>query len=506
MQPAQKSASRRSAKVSAKNGVGTRDGVCVRRLAALAVAASVGLSFSLARAQDAPQSTGGSDTAALLERVKELEAKVDKLEASQKENKATEDAEIDYIRRDTEAHSQLFQTLPPLSSGYDPTTGFVIRSDDGAFSLRPGLVLDIRNMTSYRENIAKGGGGEVAKVGDDTQNGFDLTRLRLTLAGNYTKNVDYFLQFQDDQGTAFGLLDAYIQYHLGDGSPLSLKVGQFKDPLWHERNLSEANLLAVDRSLVESLLGGGQTGRVQGVAVMYDRDRVRLQGVVHDGFNSLNTKFFTAGGLAGGVGGGAGVTPTDYGVSARGEYLILGKRSDDQHPFHQYDGGFTALGAKQDILVAGAGADYSEAGSNDVFFHTADLQYNTVSGFSAYAAYLGAYRDLHANQGVAPGNFYDPGFVLQAAYLVTDKIEPFARYDYTYLSGKSEAKSLGVVDHAVQEFTIGANYYLYHQNLKFTLDGNWLPDGAPSDTDALGVLKDSGHNEFIVRAQCQLAL
>jgi len=507
MIPAKESLLAKWTEVFSGNGFALKSRPRLRRLAALVIAASVGVSFSLARADDtAPPSAGGTDTAALLDRVRELEAKVDKLEASQKENKATEDAEIDYIRRDTEAHSQLFQPLPPLSSGYDPTTGFVIRSDDGAFSLRPGLVLDIRNDTTYRENIPKGGGGEVAKIGDDTQNGFDLTRVRLTLAGNYTQNVDYFLQFQDDQGTSFGLLDAYIQYHFGGGSPFSVKVGQFKDPIWHERSLSEANLLTVDRSLVEALLGGGETSRVQGAALIYDRDRVRLQGVIHDGYNSLNTKFYDAGGLAGGVGGGNGVTPTNFGASARGEYLVLGTRSGDLHPFHQYDGGFTALGAQQNILVAGVGADYSEAGSNGVLFQTADLQFDTTSGFSAYVAYLGDYRDLHANQGVAPGNFYDPGFVIQAAYLVTDKLEPFARYDYTYLAGGSEAKSLGVVDHAVQEITLGANYYLYHQNLKFTLDGTWLPDGAPSDTDALGVLKDSGNNEFVLRAQCQLAL
>ena len=38
-----------------------------------------------------------------------------------------------------------------FTSGYDPAVGFVIRSDDGQFSLHPGIVMDFRNMTSYRE-------------------------------------------------------------------------------------------------------------------------------------------------------------------------------------------------------------------------------------------------------------------------------------------------------------------------------------------------------------------
>jgi len=474
----------------------------------LAIAAGVGLWIPSARADDAATEVSAlkAENSALSSKLEALENKVDKLEANQQKTKVAIDSEIQTIQRDADARSQLLSYNVPLTSGYDPTAGFIIRSEDGAFSLRPGLVLDIRNDTTYRQSIPKGGGGEVARTGDDTQNGFDLTRVRLTLAGNYTEALNYFIQFQDDQGTSFGLLDAFLTYQLGANSPFYFKVGQFKDPLWHERNLSEANLLAVDRSLVESLLGGGQTSRVQGAAILYDHDRLRLQGVIHDGFNSLNTKFYDSGGLGAGVGGGAGVTPTNFGVTGRAEYLVLGTRSADSHPFHQYDSGFTSLGNKQDLLVAGAGADYSEAGANSVFFHTADVQYNNTTGFAFYAAYLGTYRDLNSNQGVARGNYYDPGFLIQAAYLVTDRLEPFVRYDYTYLAGKSEAASLGVKDHAVQEITIGANYYLYLQNLKFTLDGSWLPDGAPSDTDALGVLKDSGNNEFLLRAQFQLAL
>jgi hypothetical protein len=183
--------------------------------------------------------------------------------------------------------------------------------------------------------------------------------------------------------------------------------------------------------------------------------------------------------------------------------MLIGDRSPQFNPFTQYDRQFTALGDKQDILVAGAGVDFSQASSNDVIFHTADIQYDTVSGFSAYAAYLGSYRDLHAAEGVAKGHYYNPGFVVQAAYLVTPKIEPFIRYDYTYLPLGS---TTSLITGEVQEFTVGANYYLHNQNLKFTLDASWLPNGSPLDADALGILKDSGHNEAVLRLQFQLAI
>jgi hypothetical protein len=116
---------------------------------------------------------------------------------------------------------------------------------------------------------------------------------------------------------------------------------------------------------------------------------------------------------------------------------------------------------------------------------------------------MASYRDIHTNQGVVKGHYYDPGFVVQVGYLVTPKIEPFARYDYSYLPLGS---TTGLVTGEVQEITVGANYYLYKQNVKITLDASWLPNGAPSDSDALGILKDSGHNEFVARVQFQLAI
>jgi hypothetical protein len=441
--------------------------------------------------------------ATLLEKVRVLETKVDSLENRQAQSQADVTAAIQDVLKNADRQSKLFDQND-LASGYDPAVGFVIRSDDGAFTLNPHLLIAARNETNYRERIAKGGGGETGAAGYDVENGFEITRLRLVLQGNFTKQITYFVQFSADQGNTPFLVDAYATYRLGQ-SPFSLRAGQFKDPLWHERNLSEGNLMAVDRTILETLLGGEGTAnsRVQGVALLYDQDRVRGQLVLHDGFASLNTKFFDAGGIGAGVSGASGVTADDFGVSGRADFLAIGDRTTDYNPFTQYDGGFTSLGAKQDTLVLGGGADFTQAGSNDLLLHTIDAQYNSPGGLSLYAAYLGSYRDLHTNQGVAPGKYYDPGFMAQVAYLVTDRIEPFARYDYTFLAHGS---TTGLADSSVQEITIGANYYLYKQNAKFTLDGTWLPVGSPVDADNLGILKDSGHNEFIVRAQLQLAL
>jgi hypothetical protein len=401
-----------------------------------------------------------------------------------------------------------------LTSGYDPNLGFVIRSPDGAFSLHPGILFDFRNMTSYREAVVKPDADLPLLTGYKTEQGFDVTRMRLTFDGNYTKALTYFVQFQDDQGQTFNLYDAYGILHVGQ-TPFSVKFGQFKDPVYHERMISEVNLLAVDRSLVESFFGGGNTSRVQGVSLMYDDGgQFRGQVALTDGYNSINTKFYDVASTSTPPLAAAGITPPTYGTAGRAEYALIGDHTSNFNPYKEYDGGFTALGDTHDILVVGGGYDFTQAGRNYGLFHTIDAQYDSTSGLSLYGAYLGSYRDLPTKQAavasapitnivVTKGHYYDPGFLVQAGYLVTPKIEPFVRYDYTYLQGGSVAT---LVKDSVQEVTAGANYYIDKQHLKFTVDGSWLPEGAPVDQDALGILADNGHQEFVLRIQFQIAI
>lgn len=448
----------------------------------------LGISRAGADATTQPDSVH-QDNAELRGEVNQLKDKVDQLEANQP------------VTSGNPSGSTAFH----FTSGYDPNVGFVIRSDDNQLSFHPGVVFQFRDTTTYREQLATGNGSEVPGPRYSTGNGFNVSRMRLTFDGNFTKDVMYYFQFQDDQGAGVGLLDANGVYHFPNGSPFSIKIGQFKDPVWHERNLSESTLMAADRSLVESLLGGESSpiSRTQGVSFMYDQGPLRAQAVIHDGFDTSNTKFFDSGGIATGVSGAAGVMPMNYGVSARAEGLLIGHRTAQFNPFSEYDHGFTALGDIQDILVLGGGGDFSQAGSNSLLLHSADLQYDSTCGLSAYAAYYGSWRDLHHNQGVTPGCYYDPGYEVQAAYLLTPMIEPFARYDYSYLS---RGAVTGVTTGEAQEFTVGANYYLHKQNVKLTLDASYLPNGAPADQDSFGILKDSGHNEIVVRAQFQLAI
>jgi Phosphate-selective porin O and P len=423
------------------------------------------------------------------DRIDQLQARVDQLEAQRAQQSPT--------TTPAPAGPSLVQTT------WDGNR-LQISAFDGNFTFHPSLTIDIRDMLTYRERIPAKGGGETNSTGYDTQNGFDVSRARFVIDGTLFKQVGYFVQASADQGSSFGILDAYATYRFGT-SPFTIKAGQFKDPIWHERNISEANLMGVDRSLQEYFLEGGQGSRVQGASLMYEQDQLRAQLVAHDGFNTQNTKFYDAGGNASGVGGESGVTPTNFGFSTREEYMLIGHHDGSFNPWAEYDQ-FSSLNAKQNILVVGAGADFSQASDNDLLVHSADIQFNSPCGFSAYAAYTGTYRSILTNQGVPHGHYYDSSFLVQAAYLIDQKFEPYIRYDWVKLDPASTFAVSGINSHLIQELTLGANYYIYGQKLKLTVDGSWLPNGSPGDADALGVLRDSGRYEFMLRTQLQLSI
>jgi hypothetical protein len=437
-------------------------------------------------------------------RLDALQARIDQLTAYHQAAKARDQAVLNEIQSDASQRSQLMSAQISTNSTYEQGVGFVVQSDDGNFSLHPGVLIQARFDANSRNRIYPGRGGANGAVGDDTETGFEIARFRLTLDGNaLSPLLSYFIQVGQDQYMShLTLLDAYAQYRVSAQSPLALKVGQFKDPVWHEQNLLPSHLMAVDRSLASALVGGGPEDRVQGAAIIYDQDRLRGELALHDGYDGLNTPFYGPSGLGSAVNAGAGLAPTNWGVSGRAEYLAIGDREPNFNPFTEYDQ-FSARYDRQNILIPGFGFDYSESGANKILYHTLDAQYNTTSGWAFYAAYLGVYRNLYTNRGVNPGSYYDSGVLIQAAYLLTPEIEPFIRYDYTHLDGDAQP---GIIQDNVDEITIGANYYLYGQHAKVTVDGSWLPNGSPTDVPYLDILQDNGHNEFVLRMQFQLSM
>lgn len=100
--------------------------------------------------------------------------------------------------------------------GYDPNVGFIIQSDDGAFSLHPSLLIQARYSANDRNRIIPGEGGITGKEGDDTEDGFEIARLRLSVDGNaLTPLLNYYVLVADDASmNQATLLDAYVLYRV----------------------------------------------------------------------------------------------------------------------------------------------------------------------------------------------------------------------------------------------------------------------------------------------------
>jgi hypothetical protein len=312
-----------------------------------------------------------------------------------------------------------------------------------------------------------------------------VRRARFRFDGNaFTKNLKYsFVWDTARNGGSVTLLDAQVEYRFADD--WSVKGGQFKESWTHEKDVSFTRQLAVERSLVDAIIGGNVTDRVQGVALIYgsDSNPVRVEVALHDGANSKNTDFRDSDG--------SGNTRVDsnYGVGGRAEYKVFG----DWGAYKD----FTAKGTKNDLLVLGAGFDYTEVGDANDLRATIDAQWENTTGWGAYAAVIGNFADGDGD------STSDYGLVAQGSYAFNPSWEAFARYGLLLLDDDANDND------TINEATIGVNYYFGENGsalhgAKFTFDFTYLPDGSPAAT-GLGYV-ESTESQYVFRGQFQLAL
>ncbi len=441
----------------------------------------------------------------LMKQIEQLQAKVQQLEQKQKAA-ATQndvDATVEKVLADAEKRSKLLQ-MEGFTAGWND--GFKIQSADGNFLLQPMFQFNGRYVVNFRDETP-------TSSDSDTQMGFEITYMKFGALGNvFTPDLTYNFrwnsgeaanrssQFQpgassSDSGDLV-LENAYMQYFWSDD--WAVRFGQWTDNWTHEETVETYNSLAVDRSLMNELIGGGLTQYIQGVAVMYQpQDSAwRAMGTYQDGLNTANTPFVQHSGGSTPVTAPAGVVfAPNFGFSGRFEWKFAGdwKAYDD----------FTAYRSKDDgVMVLGFGGVWTQDGSDDLYLFTADFQWKTGA--------LGLYASLVGNTGtydsvVGSDDTFDWGFNVQAGWMLTEKWEIFGRLDYTLLD---DANLAAGGEDTFGEIGVGVNYYWHGQNAKFTLDCAFLPNGIPAGTNlpALDFLDSNEEFEFVVRAQMQLLL
>ena len=466
----------------------------------------VGLGAACARAAEPAQQE-------LVDRIKALQAKVEQLEARQggqppvtepiaaSDGPQARDA-IDSVLRDADRRSTpSFLQVSGVTAGYLKNK-FVIQDEAANFVLNPNLQFQFRHVANFRSDNSANGDGD-----DVIENGFEVRRLKFSFDGSvFGPGITYKFQWATNRANGTPLLeDAWARVSLAElwgqkFKDYALRIGQYKDPTFHEEITSSKRQMAVDRSLLNEVLAGGITDFIQGVTFIWDDGPeglpLRAELGYSDGINSDNTNFVDGGGSAF-----YGTANPDWGAFTRVEYLAMGG-------WKQYDD-FTTLGNNEDLLVFGAGATYTEngntTGGGDTLLYTADVQYE-VGRLGLYGAYVGAYSEPSTAAG---GGVHDWGFIAQAGYLLSEKWEVFGRYDMTILDDSRFTSS--DTEDTFPEITVGLNYYMKGKAgshaAKFTIDGTWLPSGAPNDQNGIGILDPDGDDgQFVIRTQFQLLI
>ena len=420
-----------------------------------------------------------SSTEQLRQQIQALQDRLSTLEATTRPSTVPATEGVNTLFDDAARRSTpVFAAAGGVTAGYDK--GFFIKSDDGNFLLKPAIQVQFRNVTNYEQDANDNG------QDDSTQNGFEFRRARFRFDGNaFSPKFTYSFVWDTNRASgAVTLLDAWGQYAFAE--KWAIKFGQFKESVFHERDVSGYQQLAVDRSLNDALLGGNITDRVQGVSLIFGgtkEDKVRAEVAYHDGANSRNTNFQDG--------------TTNWGAGARGEYKLFGDWANYKD--------LTAKGGKENLLVVGAGADYTDRDGADVLLGTVDAQYELADKVVVYGALHGAYTDPHESTGVATR--FDWGALGQVGYLLTKQWEVFGRYDVVVLD--EDAVGDGAED-TFHEITGGVNYYLgkdgaYLHRAKISVDLTYLPNGAPTDQTQAGILAAT-EDEFVLRAQIQFIL
>jgi len=425
---------------------------------------------------------------ALRSEVKDLHQKLDARPATTQPDAAISAEVVNRTIRDIQRDVTLSDEIP-ITAGYFPNRGFLIRTDDESFLLHPWAYVQIRNATNYRENATA--------TSADTENGFELPRLKLILDGNlYSKDLTYqFIWASSDTTGNLQLQDAWGRYHIPN-TPFAIRAGQIRDPVDHEQILFATTSLTPDRSIVNNVLLNGDD-IVKGASIGYGYDdpnsAFRTEVAITSGERNFGTTYQEF--------------PTNtasWGAAGRAEYKALG----DWNKYNQ----FTALGDTQDLLVFGAGFDYTEAGTTAALTHVVDVQYDSSQGLGLYAAYLGRYTRHNGGPPTTNGGFtgagpdfntYDSTFRLMAAYLIDGHWEPFVRYEYIHFDGRELSAG---TNPTVHDFTLGFNYYFHAHRAKITAGATYLPNGSPISNTISDLQQSHGGNEVILQLQFQLIL
>ena len=312
------------------------------------------------------------------------------------------------------------------------------------------------------------------------KNGWEIRRAKIGMRGNaFTKDLEFFMLWGTVNGTGtLNLEQAFVKYWFAQD--WGFRIGQFTTPVFIEQQTSSRYQLAGDRSLANQLITGTNEAYIQSAEGLYRNGNFSASVGLTDGIASVNTTFEDP-----------LINNANFGVNGRVDYQVFGSAKDLRD--------FTSRGTKENTLGVGGGFEFTEGINQNLWMHTADVRYENANGWNLQAIYLGNFIDSFDGD-----TSYNAAVVAQAGYLFRPDWEVFGRADATHFDNEVTFSS-GETEDWFYEFSVGVNWYAYGNNAKMTIDLNYLPNGAPADAKALGIL-GTPEDEIFIRGQFQLAL
>lgn len=460
------------------------------------------------------------------------------------------------VLADSETRANLQDT--GMTAGWN--NGFFLASADGRFLLNIGGFMQTRFTYSHiRPGAVSFGAGAANQFVFDRRPerwGFGLPEVQLWADGHlFSKDFQYMVkarffeqvstQFTKASGGAgpggldfsgFELLDAWMRFNLDDN--WSLRMGQYRSPYSRGFLVQEQYQMSAARSVVDFHYALGYT---QGIEMTYRNDEFRTtlgmdNGAVDnlmgdsDDFAGGNLFKIYPTGTFGPMNNPWWTQNATYSVTGRAEWKPAG--SWDQFKSYTSPSGETfgllvGLGGhwqQSDPFQTNSNAPGTGVSDTQWVAITADAQAN-FGGASLYSAFFWNYVDAPSAMepvfgAASPATVFNLGsinflaFELMGGIYVAPKWEVFGRYEFAWMTGQNEAfiqsagaggnPSLGDLQ-AMNLLTVGVNYYIDGQDIKWTTDLGWAITAMhPWFADMQAGYRPSRSDEIVFRTQMQL--
>lgn len=503
-----------------------------------------------ARAADVGKSDPSVD---LLNRIERLEAsnralssEVSQLRSERGESWLTETraAEIRAIVEDVLADSGTRSSLQAneLTAGWDD--GFFMQSVDGRFRLQVGGLVQARYIYSYipdgQSGVNLGQPQADFPVEDNVEarSGFDLPSTQLDFTGHvFGPEFTYRVRGQfSNQGEAilgagpisnlgtgsgtFRLLDAWMRAEVSDG--IAIRVGQFKLPFAREQLVDSAYQLAAGRSTIVDHLGVGYS---QGLEAQFVSDDVRvLVAISNGGTDNIYGSLKPVGSEP--LNSDWASDQMDWAGTARMEWKIAGRWSQFNSMTSPPGDEFAFLLGVAAHLQEGdpdTGPGPNPNNPNRWYTFTADAS-AMYGGATLFGSFTYAYTDsgsafVQSASGFGVPTTFDIGVtdawgaVLQGSYYFVPKWEAFARMelgegDIPNLDAIAQPLGAGSLENGnlFSVLTVGVNYYIDGEDLKFTSDVGFALDSVDGiwASNSNGWRAAAEQSEVVFRMQLQM--